>query len=523
MIKLLHNFIEQSAGKFADSIAVKMAGKSESFTGLNTKATALAVALQKSHLKKGDKVVLCLGNAVETIISFWAILKAGGVAIPIGADLTQEKIEYILNDSEAAYLITNTEKVDLLDSFFQTENNLQKVIVLNKEKETPLFLDFYEELNTNLTNLILPPKLIDLDLAAILYTSGSTGEPKGVMLTHQNMVSATHSLNEYLDYRPSDKVLCAIPLSFDYGLYQMIMSGAKGATLVLEKEFTWPVLLIKTILVENISILPAVPSLVMLLHNQNLKSKKNMSSVRMVTNTGAALTSVNVEMIKKTFTKAAIFSMYGLTECKRCTYLPPNDIDKKPNSVGIAIPNTELWLVDENNEKITTPNEAGQLVIRGANVMKGYWKKPQKTAEKIKQHPITGENLLYTGDMCRLDEDGYLYFEGRIDEIVKSRGIKVSPKEIEDFLVDIGGVQTAAVVGCIHPEQGEVLYAYVTIGGDTDIANFQVKEICKKNLQPHQVPIDVEIIAALPKTPNGKFNKLRLKEMAQENLQLVEA
>jgi len=488
MIKLLHHFIEKSAGVHADSIAVKMTNKSESFAGLNFKATALAAALQKNHLKKGDKVVLCLGNTIETIISFWAILKAGGVAIPIGADLTQEKIEYILNDSEAAYLITNTEKANLLDSFFQTENKLQNVIVLNKEKDVPLFLDFYTALNNNLNNLISSPQLIDLDLAAIIYTSGSTGEPKGVMLTHQNMVAATHSLNEYLDYRPSDKVLCAIPLSFDYGLYQMIMSGAKGATLILEKEFTWPVLLIKTILTESVSILPAVPSLVMLLHNQNLKSKKKMTSVRMVTNTGAALTSVNIEMIKKTFTKAAIFSMYGLTECKRCTYLPPNDIEKKPNSVGIAIPNTELWLVDENNEKITTPNVAGQLVIRGANVMKGYWKKPKKTAEKIKQHPVTGENLLYTGDMCHLDEDGYLYFEGRIDEIVKSRGIKVSPKEIEDFLIGIDGIQTATVLGCIHPEQGEVLYAYVTIKKDAPTTAFQVKEACKKNLQPHQVP-----------------------------------
>lgn len=521
MIRLLHHLIEKSAGIHAESISVKTATRSESFSGINLKATALAVALQKNGLKKGDKVVLCLGNTIETIISFWAILKAGGVAIPIGSDLKKDKIEYILNDSEAAYLITNPEKANLLDAFFQTKNNLKNVIVFNNENENPLFLDFDKELNNNLTSLISSPKLIDLDLAAILYTSGSTGEPKGVMLTHQNMVAAAHSLNEYLDYLPQDKVLCAIPLSFDYGLYQMIMSGAKGATLVLEKEFTWPVLLIKTILVENITVLPAVPSLVMLIHNQNLKSKKDLNSVRMVTNTGAALTRVNIQMIKDTFPKAAIFSMYGLTECKRCTYLPPKDIDKKPDSVGIAIPNTELWLVDDDDKKIIDPNVSGQLVIRGANVMKGYWRKPEKTAEKIKQHPLTGENLLYTGDLCHLDEDGYLYFDGRIDEIVKSRGIKVSPKEIEDFLIGIDGIESAAVVGCIHEEQGKILYAFLTTKANSTITESQIKKECKQNLESYQIPFDAKIIKAIPKTPNGKFNKIQLKEMAQSNLKVL--
>lgn len=516
MIRLLHQFLEQTAQASPLAIAAKVGSEQMRFDELRQASTALAAHLQMQGIKRGDRVVLCLGNSLETIIAFWAILKAGAIAIPIGSEVKQDKIVYILKDSGARFLMTTPEKVDLIQPFLEEQQQLVGIYVHQLKEAQPLLVDFESAVTSQVVQYT-PPSIIDLDLAAIIYTSGSTGEPKGVMLTHQNMVAAAHSLNTYLAYKAEDRVLCAIPLSFDYGLYQMIMAVCQGACLVLVKEFSWPVFILKTILQERVSVIPAVPSLVMLLHKQNLKSKHDLSFVRMVTNTGAALTKVNIEMIKQTFSAAQIFSMYGLTECKRCTYLPPEDIDRKPESVGFAIPNTELWLIDEHGQRIETPFTPGQLVIRGANVMKGYWNKPEKTEEKIRQHPLTGENLLYTGDLCHLDDEGYLYFNGRMDEVIKSRGIKVSPKEIEDFLLDHPAVQAAAVIGYTHPTQGQVPYAFVSLQPDADAEEEELLSYCKEHLESYKIPLSIKVLASFPKTPNGKFNKLELKKMASAN------
>jgi len=259
----------------------------------------------------------------------------------------------------------------------------------------------------------------------------------------------------------------------------------------------------------------------MLLHEQSKIKPFDLSSIRMITNTGAALTRTNIKMVQSLFTNAEIFSMYGLTECKRCTYLPPKDINRKPDSVGIAIPNTELWLVDDNCNKILTPNQVGQLVIRGATVMKGYWNKPLKTAEKLKDGIIPGEKVLYTGDYCSLDEDGYLYFRGRMDHVIKSRGIKVSPKEVEDFIDTIPEVNAVAITGVPHKDYGEVLYAYVVLKENQSLSEEAIISICKKHLEPYKVPKFVSIISSIPKTPNGKFNVIALKEMALDTTQLT--
>jgi acyl-CoA synthetase (AMP-forming)/AMP-acid ligase II len=256
--------------------------------------------------------------------------------------------------------------------------------------------------------------------------------------------------------------------------------------------------------------------MVLLLHNQNQIKPFDLSSIRMVTNTGAALTKTNIQMVKTVFSNAKIFSMYGLTECKRCTYLPPEDIDKKPNSVGIAIPNTELWLVDDNNTKITTPNQTGQLVIRGVTVMKGYWKKPEKTAEKLKYNATTNDIVLYTGDYCSLDEEGYLYFKGRMDHVIKSRGIKVSPKEVEDFIDTIPEINAVAVTSVPHNDYGEALYAFVVLEEGKTLSTATIIALCKDALEAYKVPEYVTIIPSMPKTANGKFNIIALKARALE-------
>ncbi|CAM1368519.1 class I adenylate-forming enzyme family protein [Tenacibaculum xiamenense] len=523
MITQLYQLLDNTTARFPDKIAVTYGDTKSTFKDIEEKSNQLAIYLQSIGVRRGDRIIILLGNTIETVISFWGILKAGAIVIPLSAELKPDKIDYIIDDSKAKVLFTNQiileENLELFDS-----SSLEKVIVPKlPESLRSNFVEGFDNSISSSKSIFTPTGNLSVDLAAIIYTSGSTGEPKGVMLTHQNMIAATHSLNTYLGYNNEDKVLCVLPLSFDYGLYQMIMSISTGANLLLEKESTWPIFLLKTIEKEKATILPAVPTLVTLLHDQDKNKKFDLSSISKVTNTGAALTRTNIKMIQHIFEKAEIFSMYGLTECKRCTYLPPEDIDKKIDCVGIAIPNTELWLVDENDNKIETANTIGQLVIRGATVMKGYWNKPEKTAQKLKDGPIMGEKVLYTGDYCSLDEDGYLYFKGRMDHIIKSRGIKVSPKEVEDFIGTINEVNAVAIVGVPHSSYGDVLYAFVVLKDGKEITEERINVVCKNNLEAFKVPEYITIVPSLPKTINGKFDLISLKEKALNEVEKIEA
>ncbi|NNM58237.1 MAG: long-chain fatty acid--CoA ligase [Legionellales bacterium] len=353
--------------------------------------------------------------------------------------------------------------------------------------------------------------ILDIDLASIIYTSGSTGEPKGVMLTHRNMLAASTSINCYLSHMANDIIISVLPLSFDYGLYQMIMAFSVGATLILEENFIWPAQLLKKIAANKATVLPVVPSMVGLLLQHNKLFSYDVSSIRCVTNTGAALNVKHIDNLKLIFKTANIFSMYGLTECKRCTYLPPDKIDSKPTSVGIAIPNTELFIVDEQGNQLGK-NQIGQLVIRGSTVMKGYWNKPVETEKKLKNGLLPGEKVLYTGDYCWLDDDNYLYFHSRMDEVLKCKGMKVSPKEVEETLMRCSLISEVAIVGVDDLEYGTAIYAFIVTVGEVEQNN--IKQFYHENLSAEKRPKYLEFLSQLPKTQNGKVNKLELKKIA---------
>jgi acyl-CoA synthetase (AMP-forming)/AMP-acid ligase II len=355
-----------------------------------------------------------------------------------------------------------------------------------------------------------PRRNLEIDLAAIVYTSGSTGDPKGVMLTHRNMLTAATSIASYLELREEDVILCALPLAFDYGLYQMIMACLVGARLVLERSFSFPSQILDIVEREGVTGFPGVPTLFALLAEMKSLRPERLLGVRFVTNTAAALPVKHIEVLQRLFTRARIYSMYGLTECKRCTYLPPTDLAKKPTSVGIAIPNTELWLVGEDGRRLG-PNEVGQLVIRGATVMRGYWEKPEATAAKLKPGPLAGELVLYTGDLCRLDEDGYLYFVARTDDIIKSRGEKVAPKEVEVALMDIEGVKEAAVIGVPDEVLGQAVKAFVVLEAGAPLSEKDIQSECQRRTESFMVPKQVVLVPDLPKTTTGKIKKTDLR------------
>jgi acyl-CoA synthetase (AMP-forming)/AMP-acid ligase II len=357
-----------------------------------------------------------------------------------------------------------------------------------------------------------PPRRrnVDIDLAAIIYTSGSTGDPKGVMLTHRNMLTAATSITTYIANVEDDVILGVLPLAFDYGLYQMIMAFRTGARLVLERSFAFPAQVLSRMAEERVTGFPGVPTIYAVLAEMKSLDEFDLSSIRYVSNTAAALPVKHITMLRDLFPQARIFSMYGLTECKRCTYLPPEDINRKPTSVGIAIPNTELWLEDEHGIRLG-PNQVGQLVIRGATVMRGYWEKPEATAKKLKPGPLPGEWVLRTGDFCRLDDEGYLYFVGRMDDIIKSRGEKVAPKEVENVLYNIAGVRDAAVIGVPDDILGQAVKAFVVFEDGVSLTAKDVQRECQAKLENFMVPKYVEVVSDLPKTTTGKIKKTDLR------------
>jgi acyl-CoA synthetase (AMP-forming)/AMP-acid ligase II len=357
---------------------------------------------------------------------------------------------------------------------------------------------------------------IDIDLAAIIYTSGSTGEPKGVMLTHRNMIAAASSIVSYLEMAADDVVLNVFPFSFDYGLYQMIMCILSGASLILEESFAYPAKVLKRIAEEKVTGFPGVPSVFSMMENMRDLSKFDFSSLRFVTNTAAALSLKNIRFLRRTFPAARIYSMYGLTECKRCSYLPPEDLEKKPLSVGIPIPNTEFWIEDEQGRRLG-PNEVGMLVVRGATIMKGYWGKPEETERKLRPGPLPGELVLHTGDLCRIDEEGYLYFIGRTDDIIKTRGEKVAPKEIENVIHDIPGVREVAVVGVEDEVLGQAVKAYVTLEEGCGLTERDILAYCAGHLENYMQPKFVELRAELPKTSSGKIKKTVLADPSEDS------
>ncbi|HEY4690052.1 MAG TPA: AMP-binding protein [Anaerolineae bacterium] len=511
---LVQDFLENSAARLPNKIALVCDGRRLTYAEINAMANRLAHAMIEQGVQRGDRVALYLINSVELVVGIFATLKAGGVFVIVNRTTKHDKLVYVLNNCRATALLTEarpgTQKT--LDGikaetpslkFCVVNGNRAAEVVAGREK----YIDFAIIQGTYPDTC--PPRVnIDLDLACLIYTSGSTGDPKGVMSDHSNVVFASGSILSYLKNVESDIVIDVLPLSFDYGLYQLLMVFRFGGTLVLERSFTYPAAVLKRMEEERVTGFPGVPTIYAILLQMDL-SPYDLSSLRYLTNTAAALPPSHILELRDKFPWATLYSMYGLTETKRTLYLPPEQLDKRPGSVGIAIPGTEVWLEDEIGQRLG-PGHIGELVVRGRHVMRGYWENPSATAQRYRPGPIPGERLCYTGDLFRMDEDGYLYFVGRKDDIIKSRGEKVAPKEVENVLYGLKGVIEAAVVGVPDPILGEAIKAFVVVGNGR-ITEAEVLAHCRANLEDFMVPKHVEFRDELPKTSSGKIKKTDLK------------
>jgi long-chain acyl-CoA synthetase len=516
--RLLHDSLVAAARSDGGKEALVVDGQRLSYGELLDSAQRFARALQDLGLERGDRVIVFTDNSLACVVSIFGTLIAGGVFVVVNPQTKEDKLAYILRDSEASFLVTEgtiarvaaRASKQAADQANKTTSSLRAVIRAGGGDETDGMLS-YESLLADGEPVSRDPGTIPLDLAALIYTSGSTGNPKGVMMTHANMVFAAGSVSEYLRLGPEHRIMNVLPLAFDYGLYQLLMSVRMNATLVLERSFVYPAQVLKRLEEENVTVFPGVPTVYSTLVSMHERSPLRFPSVERVTNTAAALPPSFHDPLKEIFPSALVFRMYGLTECKRVSYLEPELLDEKPTSVGKAIPGTETLVLDAEGKPVG-PGETGVLHVRGPHVMAGYWRLPDRTAEMLVEGPLPGERMLCTHDHFTIDDEGFLYFVGRSDDIIKSRGEKVSPAEVEDALYAIPGVREAAVIGVPDERLGEAIHAYVALEEDAELGERDVIGACRERLEGFMVPSRVVFLDELPKTASGKIRKKGLLE-----------
>lgn len=517
--RLLQDSLTISAARHAEKTAIVTADERVTYAELHDRASRFASLLQEAGVRRGDRVAIFLENSVDTVAGIYGALYAGAAFMVVNPQTKEDKLHYVLADSGAAAVLSEGRLAravsDLLADPATALPGLLALMLAGDAADgggAPRDDRFAARRLADWTSTALSaPGTIPLDLAALVYTSGSTGNPKGVMLSHQNMVFAQGSLVEYLRLDASDRILNLLPLAFDYGLYQALMAVHLGATLVLERTFAFPAAIVKRVVDEGVTVFPGVPTVFATLLSLHRNAPLAMPSVRRYTNTAAHLPDEYVPGLLEMSPGALVYKMYGLTECKRVCYLEPELVLSKPLSVGKAIPGTETYLVGEDGRPVG-PGVTGTLYVRGPHVMLGYWNLPAETEHMLKPGKYPGERVLCTHDWFRTDEDGFLYFMGRSDDIIKSRGEKVSPVEVENALATIPGVREAAVIGVPDELLGQAVRAFVVLDPGATYTEQAFKREALARLESFMVPRDVRFVDDLPKTATGKVRKKSLVE-----------
>jgi len=508
--RLLQDTLLSTAARYPDHTALVADDVRMSYREVTDYAYRLAHALRASSVCRGDRVAIFMDNTWQCAASIYGVLLAGGVFVLINAQTKSDKLAFILQDSDSRVLVTEQH---LARAFGPATEQLPALRVLCIAKSITL-PDGIENLDDALADMpaILPPQsAITMDLAALIYTSGTTGFPKGVMHTHQSLLFVLDSITEYLGLCRDDRLFSALPLNFGYGLFQWLSAVRTGATLVLERSFTYPMQVFKRMNDEAVTSFASVPTIFAMMLAHDAKQPLRFPSVRILTNAAAMLPAEFIPGICRMFPQASLYKMYGQTECIRSAYLNPAQAEIKPQSVGCAIPGTELLLLDENGKEVMT-GEVGTLYVRGPHLMRGYWKQPEKTAEVLVPGLLPGEFMLKSGDLFRRDADGDFYFVARGDEIIKSRGEKVSPAEVENAIYSLSAVHEVVVTGIPDPMLGEAVCAFVSARDGENLSVQQIKHICNERLENYMVPKHVLLLPELPRTINGKLSRKLIME-----------
>ena len=517
----LHHMLLEQASLGGDAPALTHDGRTVAYADLADRVLRAAAGLHDLGVARGDRVAVFAEKRVETVVALWGTSAAGGVFVPVNPVFKAEQVAHVLDDCDVQVLITSAVRWRVIAAAVKRCSALRTVVLVDEAGEVDalvgsgadVILRPWSDLEASAP---ADPRVpgVDLDLAAILYTSGSTGKPKGVVLSHRNLMVGAESVSGYLGNTADDVVLAALPISFDAGLSQLTTAFAVGAHVVLA-NYVFARDLVRLCEQHAVTGLTCVPPLWIQLVSAEWPPKAR-TSMRYVANTGGRMPRTTLDALRELFPDAAPFLMYGLTEAFRSTYLDPREIDARPDSIGRAIPDAEI-LVVRSDGTLAGPGEEGELVHRGPLVAQGYWNDPVRTAERFRPVPGAPESWRYpelavwSGDTVRTDEEGFLYFVGRTDDMIKTSGYRVSPTEVEEVAYDSGLVRDAVALGVPDERLGERIVLVVAPTGPDPLDPDRLRLILRQALPAFMVPSEIREATELPRSPNGKFDRTRIR------------
>ncbi len=472
-----------------------------SYEALTERAEGFRELFLDAGIRRGDRVAIYLPRSVDAVSALFGAWSAGAVGVIVNDILKARQVDYILKHSEASLLVTNERLFNGLDQ----PPLLQDRILITDRISLPFR-----------ASRACPS--IGSDLALLIYTSGSTGMPKGVMLSHSNLLAGAYIVSDYLALTEDDILISLLPFSFDYGLNQLLTAILVCGTLVIEHAVL-PAEICNTMERERVTGMACVPMLwQQLAQARSPFLRRSFPTLRYMTNTGGRMSELVIRALRTAHPETQLFLMFGLTEAFRSTFLPPNEVDRRPTSIGKAIPNCEILLVNQEGN-LCAPGEVGELVHRGATVSMGYWKDPDATASRFRPAPFSPasggppEIAVYSGDYAYMDEEGYLYFVGRKDQMIKSRGMRISPEEIEEC-VHASGLAAHVVAFSSPKNETEARIVVAIVPQDpTTFRSGQVIDYAKREMPDYMRPDVVWTINQFPVTSTGKPDRVRLKEM----------
>ena len=505
----VHHLLRNAAERDPDRVAIVEGGVEHTYEELARCTDALCAALVDEGVQKGDRVGVYMEKSWEVVVAMLAASQAGAAFVNINPLLKPPQVRHIAGDCDVRVLIGDSVKLESLEP-----GMVRAAFYKGDEPSTGVaasLTDVAEVFRRGDDRRVERP-VLETDLGTILYTSGSTGLPKGVATSQRNLVVGAQIVSTYLENTKEDRILSALPFSFDYGLNQLTTSVRVGATLVLQHS-RLPGDLLRALRRYEITGLAGVPPLwTLLLRNARALEGEPLAHLRYITNSGGRIPQANLEELRRLLPDTKIYLMYGLTEAFRSTYLPPEELDRGSECIGKAIPNTEIMVINKDGRECG-PEEPGELVHRGPTVAQGYWGKEKETRRAYRPNPLAPPELLneervvYSGDLVRRDEDGYLYFIGREDNMIKTQGYRLSPEEVESLLVGTGMVREACAFGVPDPEMGQQVMAVVSLRDGDEASLDPIREYCVKNGPPYMVPKEIFVEDELPKTASGKIDR----------------
>lgn len=512
-VRLVHEWLTLAAEETPERLAFVDDTDQCTYAELAARVHGLCATLVERGVQRGDRVLLFLENGVDCAVALFAVLLSGAAYSFVNPQTKEEKLALLLDDARPRVVLTERALAQRYASVLAAGVSVESVICRGDAlPEGRLFEGWSEVVSLSRPRQHVP--VIPLDLAALIYTSGSTGRPKGVMMTHQSMMFSISALVQVLRLEEGCRTLTVLPFSFNYGMYQMLLNVAVRGTLYIEQSFAFPATVLERLATREIQAFPGVPTIFARLLALHARTSVQLPSITRITNTAAALAEDLVRGMGQLFPNALIFRMYGLTECKRALYLEPELGGERPGSVGKALPGTEVFLRSLSGEPVPA-GEPGILHVRSPGVMLGYWNLLEESERVLQPGRYPGERVFVTGDWFKVDRDGYYTFLGRSDDIIKTRGEKVSPAEVEGVLYALPGVREAAVIGIADPILGEAVRAYVAFEPGQELPLPEIKRHCMARLEAFMVPRDVLIVPELPKTDTGKIDKKHIREVAK--------